>query len=107
MEEILIDIGLILAYLMIAFAALTAIGFGVKKMMIKTNNSKKTLYTIGGLVVIFIIAYLLASEKTISTRTITPATAKKVGMGIISFYILAIGAIGSILYAELSKIFSK
>jgi len=108
MEEILINIGLILAYLMIAFAALTAIGFGVKKMMLKTNNSKKTLYTIGGLVVIFIIAYLLASDETFGGGApITPATAKKVGMGIISFYILAIGAIGSVLYAELSKTFSK
>ena len=38
---------------------------------------------------------------------ITSSTAKKVGMGLNTFYLLAIGAIGAILYAELSKVFSK
>ena len=32
-------------------------------------------------------------------------TSKKVGVGLYSFYILAIGAIGSIIYVEFSKIF--
>ena len=50
--ESLINIGIILTYLMVGFAALTAIGFGIKKMMLKPNNAKKTLYTIGGLVAI-------------------------------------------------------
>ena len=34
--ESLINIGIILTYLMVAFAALAAIGFGIKKMMQKT-----------------------------------------------------------------------
>ena len=38
---------------------------------------------------------------------ITASTSKRVGIGLYSFYILAIGAIGSIIYAEFSKIFSK
>ena len=95
---------------MVAFAALTAIGFGIKKMMRKTNNAKKTLYTIGGLVAVLIFSYLIASDEVLGSYDkyeITASTAKKVGMGIISFYILAIGAIGSVLYAELSKTFSK
>jgi hypothetical protein len=33
--------------------------------------------------------------------------AKKVGMGLTTFYILGIGAIGAVLYAELSKSFAK
>ena len=44
--ESLINIGIILTYLMIGSAALTAIGFGIKKMMANTENAKKTLYTI-------------------------------------------------------------
>ena len=95
---------------MVAFAALTAIGFGIKKMIQKTNNAKKTLYTIGGLVAVLIFSYLIASDEVLGSYNkyeITASTAKKVGMGLTSFYILAIGAIGAILYAELSKVFSK
>jgi len=108
--ESLINIGIILTYLMVAFAALTAIGFGIKKMMLKTNNAKKTLYTIGGLIAVLIFSYLIASDEVLGSYDkyeITASTAKKVGMGLTSFYILAIGAIGAILYAELSKVFSK
>ena len=108
--ESLINIGIILTYLMVGFAALTAIGFGVKKMMQKNNNAKKTLYTIGGLVTILIFSYLIASDEVLGSYEkyeITASTAKKVGMGLNAFYLLAIGAIGAVLYAELSKVFSK
>ena len=108
--ESLINIGLILTYAMIAFAALTAIGFGVKKMIQNTKNAEKTLYTAGGLVVSFIIAYLLASDEVLNSYDkyeITASLSKQVGMGLISFYFLLFGAIAVILYAELSKVFSK
>ena len=106
----LINIGIILTYVMIAFAALTAIGFGVKKMMQNTNNAKKTLYTSGGLVIAFLIAYLLASDEVLNSYEkyeTTAASSKQVGMGLIAFYFLLFGAIGAVLYAELSKAFSK
>ncbi len=108
--ESLINIGIILTYLMVGFATLTAIGFGIKKMMQKTNNTKKTLYAIGGLVVILIFSYLIASDEVLGSYEkyeITASTAKKVGMGLTTFYVLGIGAIGAVLYAELSKAFSK
>ena len=47
--ESLVNIGIILAYIMIAFGAITAIVFGVKKLTSKQENTKKTLYIIGGL----------------------------------------------------------
>ena len=108
--ESLINIGIILTYLMVGFAALTAIGFGIKKMMQKTNNAKKTLYTIGGLIIVLIFSYFIASDEVLGSYEkyeITASTAKKVGMGLTTFYVLAIGAIGAVLYTELSKTFSK
>ena len=108
--ESLINIGIILTYLMVAFAAFAAIGFGIKQMMHKTNNAKKTLYTIGGLIVIILLSYLMASNEVLGSYEkyeISGSTAKKVGMGLTSFYILAVGAIGAVLYAELSKLFAK
>jgi len=95
---------------MVAFAALAAIGFGIKKMMQKTNNAKKTLYTIGGLFVIILISYLMSSDEVLGSYEkyeITSSTVKRVGMGLTTFYLLAIGAIGAVLYAELSKVFAK
>ena len=108
--ESLINIGIILTYLMVAFAALAAIGFGVKQMMQKTNNAKKTLYSMGGLVLIILVSYLIASDEVLGSYEkyeITASTAKQVGMGLTTFYLLAIGAIGAVLYAELSKAFAK
>ncbi|CAI8357498.1 MAG: Uncharacterised protein [Cryomorphaceae bacterium] len=108
--ESLINIGIILTYLMVGSAAIAAIGFGIKQMMQKTNNAKKTLYTIGGLLVIILISYLTASDEVLGSYEkyeITASTAKQVGMGLTTFYILAIGAIGAVLYAELSKAFTK
>ena len=106
----LINIGIILTYLMIGCGALIAIGFGVKKMMTNTENAKKTLYTIAGLIAVLLFSYLIASDEVLRSYEkyeITTSTAKNVGMGLITFYILAIGAIGAVLYAELSNIFSK
>jgi high-affinity nickel permease len=108
--ESLINIGIILTYLMVALAALTAVGFGVKKMMQKTNNAKKTLYSIGGLFVVILTSYLMSSDEVLISYEkyeITATTVKRVGMGLTTFYLLAIGAIGAVLYAELSKVFSK
>ena len=108
--EILINWGIILTYIMVAFAAFAAIGFGIKQMIQKTNNAKKTLYTIGGLFIIIILSYITASDEVLGSYEkyeITASTAKKVGMGLTTFYILAISAIGAVLYSELSKVFTK
>ena len=108
--ENLINIGIILTYIMIVFAALAAVGFGMKKMIQKTNNAKKTLYTIGGLIIVLIFSYFIASDEVLGSYEkyeITASTDKIVGMGLTTFYLLAIGAIGAVLYAELSKTFSK
>ena len=106
----LINIGIIITYIMIGFAALSAILFGVKKILSNTKNAKKTLYTILGLVIVCIASYLFASDEVLQSYEkykITSSEAKNVGMGLIMFYTLAVLAVGAILYSELSKAFSK
>ena len=108
--EILINWGIIITYLMVGFAALTAIGFGIKKMISNTENAKKTLYTIVGLLAILLFSYLIASDEVLGSYEkyeTTASTSRQVGMGLIAFYCLIFGAIASVLYAELSKVFSK
>jgi sulfite exporter TauE/SafE len=108
--ESLVNIGIILAYIMISFGAITAIVFGVKKLISKQENTKKTLYIIGGLILIVIVSYLIASGQVPNSYekyNITSSVSKRVGMGLNMFYFLSIGAVGTILYTELSKMFSK
>lgn len=108
--EGLINIGIIITYLMIAFAAFATIGFGIKKMIANTENAKKTIYTIAGLFGILLFSYLIASSEVLSSfekYKISASTSKQVGMGLIAFYFLIFGAIAAVLYAELSKVFSK
>ena len=108
--ESLVNIGIILAYIMIAFGAITTIVFGAKKLISNQENRKKTLYIIGGLILIIIVSYLIVSGQVPSSYekyNITSDVSKRVGMGLNMFYLLSIGAIGAILYTELSKMFSK
>ncbi len=108
--ESLINIGIYLTYIMIAFGALSAIGFGIKKMIANTQNAKKTIYTIGGLLLICLVSYMLASDEVLASYEkykITTATSKNVGMGLMTFYILSGSAIGIVVYTEISKVFSK
>ena len=51
----LINIGIIITYIMISGAALAVLGFSVIQMTKSPDNAKKTLYTIGGLLVVLII----------------------------------------------------
>ena len=101
---------LIIGYVMFDIAAIAAIVFGIIKMTQDPKFAKKTLYIVGGLVVVFIIAYGLADGEVLNSYEkykITIPSSKLVGTGIIACYILSIGAIGAIAYAELSKAFSK
>jgi uncharacterized membrane protein YuzA (DUF378 family) len=106
----LINIGIIVTYIMIGFAALSTILFGVKKMLSNTKNAKKTLYVILGLIVICIVSYLIASDEVLNSYEkykISASQSKNVGMGLMMFYILSALAVGAVLYSELSKAFSK
>ena len=87
---------------------LLALVFSAIKLFNDKKNAKKTLAMIGGLVVVCIIAYMLASDKTTVTSVeVSDSAVKQVGMGLITFYILIASAIGAIVYSEISKLTSK
>lgn len=87
---------------------LLALVFSAIKLFNDEKNAKKTLAMIGGLVVVCIIAYMLASDKTTVTSVeVSDSAVKQVGMGLITFYILIASAIGAIVYSEISKLTSK
>ena len=103
----LINIGIIITYIMVFGAALTVLGFSVMQMIKNPNNARKTLYAIGGLVVVLIISYLIASSEVFPAYekyNINAGSAKRVGMGLFAFYFLAIGAVLTVLYTEFEKV---
>ena len=106
----LINIGIIITYIMIAGAALAVLGFSVIQMTKSPDNAKKTLYTVGGLVVVLVVSYLIASSEVLPSYEkyhINSGGSKRVGMGLNAFYFLVIGAVLTILYTEFGKAFKK
>jgi len=78
------------------------------------GDIKKTLMTVGAFAAIVIISYVLSSGTDLNLKPfndkgadITEATSKNVGAGLIVFYILAVLAIGSMLFGGVKKIFNK
>ena len=112
MSDFLINGGLILTYIMIGVAALAAIVYPLMFLAKNPSKGKNALMGVGGLLLICIISYLLASNDLMTFTGsekfgMTAASTKRVGMGLITFYILSIGAIVAVLYAELGKLFKK
>jgi hypothetical protein len=104
----LVDIGLYIAYLLIAVAALTAIIFPLMYVIKHPKEAKDVLIGFGAMVVIFLISYLIASDNVLpkwANYGVGPTEAKFISAGLISFYILIVIAIVTAIYAEVSKIF--
>ena len=105
-----INIGIILTYIMVIGAALSVLGFGIVRMLNHPKNAKKSLYTVGGLILILLLGFALASSEVLPSYEkyeIDAGSSKRVGMGLITFYFLSLCAILAVLYTEFSKVFSK
>jgi len=98
--------GIILTYILLAVAAITAIGFPIKYIISHPKKAKEVGIALGGLLVVYLIATLLASDEVTEHYTkfgVTETISKQVGTGLFLFYILGAGAIISILYSEVTK----
>ena len=65
--ESLINIGIIVTYLMVGFATIATLAFGVKKMIQNNKDANKTLYTIGGLLIPKLLILFFKSVKRFSS----------------------------------------
>jgi hypothetical protein len=104
----LVDIGLFIAYFMIAVAALAAIIFPLIYVIKHPNEAKDILIGFSIMLGIFLISYLIASDNVLPRWVnygVGPTEAKFISAGLISFYILVAIAIVTAIYAEISKLF--
>ena len=100
----MVDVGLILAYVLIGVCILTAVGMPLMKALGDPESLKKIGIGVGGLLVVFLVAFFTSSGEADWRQLLrTATTVKLVGAGLTTFYILAIGAIAGIVYTEIKK----
>jgi hypothetical protein len=96
-------------YVLLAIAGLSAIVFPLINMAQNPKKAKNALIGVVGLLVICGISYVLSGSEVYididGKELADAATSQKSEAGLIAFYILAAAAIGSIIYAEVSKMF--
>ena len=100
-----VDGFLYVAYIMFAIVLLFVLAFVLKG--IAAGNIKKTLMTIGAFLLIVVISYVMAEgvETTMRDGEILSASGSKwVSTGLITFYILAILAIGAMVLSGVKKV---
>lgn len=97
----MVDVGLFISYILIGVCILTAVGMPLVKAFGDPDSLKKMGMGVGALVVVFLVGYFTASGET--TGDASETTAKMVGAGLTTFYVLAIAAIGGIVYSEIKK----
>ena len=103
---------LYVAYIVLGIVIALVLLFVMKGLF--AGNIKKTLMTVGAFLVIIVISYVLSSGSDLNLQPfndkglgITEAISKNVGAGLYAFYILAVLAIGSMLFGGVKKLFNK
>lgn len=97
----LIDLSIILTYIMISIGALAILYFAIKNMIQLRSESKKTFYSIGGIAVTAIIAYLLAPADILPSYekyNISSTVSKLISTGLNSYSLLGTIAVALIIF---------
>lgn len=96
-------------YVLLGIATVVSIVFSIMNMAKNPKKAKNALIGIVGVIVICVLGYAVAGGDVITDFNgdvvADSATSKKSGGGLIATYILLIGAIGTIIFAEVSKLF--
>lgn len=112
MSDIIIDISMYLTYFLVVVSLLALVFFSVKQFVSNFGQSKKTLFGLVGLVVLFVLAYLFSSGSDISSTVFEkvgsdPEGSRMIGAGLIYTYILFGGVVVALLAVEIMKPFKK
>jgi uncharacterized membrane protein len=104
----------LLTFLLFGIAILFSVVFSLKAQFSNPNALKKSLYGVGGLVLVIIISYVLATGSDVnleemSNRGIqtTEGTVRTIGMGLNIFFILTIIALVLMILPSVKKVFTK
>jgi len=92
-SDFMIDAGLYLAYALFGVGVLAAVGFPLVEMVTNLESAKKTLLSVGSLMVIFGLSYVLSGNEVLDSYQkfgITASSSKLIGASLIMLYITSI-----------------
>jgi len=97
-------------YIIMAIVVIMVLMFVVSGVL--AGNVKKTLMSVGVFLAVVLISYAMASGSTeglplVDNQAVTESTSRWVGTGLIAFYILAVGAIASMVFSGVKKVSTK
>ena len=100
----------IITYVLLGLAILASLLFTLKNLFSNPQGLKKTLFVVGGFILVVGISYVLSSGTDVSPEYLAmsdEATVKNIGMGLNVFFILTIIAIASLVIPAVKNMFSK
>lgn len=110
--EIMANYGIGITYVLLGIAVVGAILSSVLGIVRNPGGIKQAAIGIVAFLVVFGIAYVLASDSVPQTslspeemESITGDVSRRVGTGLYAFYILFLAAIAATVYSEISKLF--
>jgi hypothetical protein len=92
-----IDAGLYITYLAFGIATIATLGFSLMGL------NKQSMIGIGAFVALLVVAYAISDGSVRPEWNISEGTSKWIGAGLILFYVSMFGAIGAILYGEITR----
>ena len=108
-QNLMINAGLILSYILIGVALAAALFFWVIQIFGDFSKAKKALVAIAFFVVVFLIGFIVASNDVfvnVNDEVLATALVSRLsGAGLISLYIILSLAILSFIYSEFSNFF--
>ncbi|MGB3152772.1 MAG: hypothetical protein WBB27_19100 [Maribacter sp.] len=100
----------IITYLLLGIAVVVSLIFTLKALFSNPQGLKKTLFVVGGFLLVVVISYVLASGTDVAPEFLAmsdESTVKKIGMGLNVFFILTIIAVASLVIPAIKNMFSK
>lgn len=100
----------IITYLLLGIAVIVSLVFTLKNLFSNPQGLKKTLFVVGGFLLVVGVSYVLASGTDVGEEFKAmedEGTIKQIGMGLNVFFILTIIAVLSLVIPAVKNMFSK
>ena len=103
----MVDAGLYLVYAMMFVSIASWLGLETLRIAKHPAAFMKSIYGIGGLIVVFLICFFAADstvKDTWAVQGVTPTMAKLIGASLMTFYLILIVAVAGLIYSEVNKV---
>ncbi|TDS19152.1 hypothetical protein DFQ03_0872 [Maribacter caenipelagi] len=100
----------IITYILLGIAVVVSLVFTLKNLFANPQGLKKTLFVVGGFLLVVGVSYVLASGTDVDPEFAAmtdESTVKNIGMGLNVFFILTIIAVLSLIIPAVKNMFSK